>query len=171
MLGLLCCSGFSLVAAPGLLNMGWVAAVHELSCSVACEIFPDQGSSPCLLLWQADSLPLSHQGRLAFISDSVEQKTVAMASLKVMWMHVTWSVCLVTQSCLTLCNSMDCNFPGSSVHGTSQVRILEWVAMPTSRGSFPTQGSNPGLLHCRQILNPLSHQGGVWESALWGSSR
>jgi len=37
--------------------------------------------------------------------------------------------------------------------------ILEWVAMPSSRGIFPTQGSNPGLLHCRQILCQLSQQG------------
>ena len=42
---------------------------------------------------------------------------------------------LVAQSCLTLCNPMDCSPPGSSVHGISQARILEWVAMPFSRGS------------------------------------
>ena len=40
-----------------------------------------------------------------------------------------------------------------------QVRILEWVAMPSSRGIFPTQRLNPGLLHCRQILYHLSYQG------------
>ena len=39
------------------------------------------------------------------------------------------------QSCLTLCNSMDYNLLGSSVHGILQARILEWVAMPASRGS------------------------------------
>ena len=39
------------------------------------------------------------------------------------------------QSCLTLCDSMDCSPPGSSVHGISQARILERVAMPFSRGS------------------------------------
>ena len=42
---------------------------------------------------------------------------------------------LVTQSCLTLCGSMDCSPPGSSVHGILQARILEWVAIPFSRGS------------------------------------
>ena len=41
----------------------------------------------------------------------------------------------VTQSCLTLCDPMDCSPPGSSVHGILQARILEWVAMPSSRGS------------------------------------
>ena len=40
-----------------------------------------------------------------------------------------------------------------------QVKILEWVAMPSSRGIYPTQGLNPGLLHCRWILYKLSHQG------------
>ena len=42
--------------------------------------------------------------------------------------------CIVIQSCLTLCDPMDCSPPGSSVHGILQVRILEWVAMPFSRG-------------------------------------
>ena len=48
--------------------------------------------------------------------------------------------------------------PGSSGHGILHPVILEWVAMPSSRGIFPTQGSNPGLLHCRQILYQLSHK-------------
>ena len=43
--------------------------------------------------------------------------------------------CLVTKSCPILCNPMDCSLPGSSVHGISQARILEWVAIPSSRGS------------------------------------
>ena len=43
----------------------------------------------------------------------------------------------VTQSCLTLCDPMDCSPPGSSVHGILQAEILEWVGMPSSRGSSP----------------------------------
>ena len=50
------------------------------------------------------------------------------------------------QLCLTLCFSMNCSLPGFSVQGVLQARILEWVAMATSRGSFPLQGSNPCLL-------------------------
>ena len=42
---------------------------------------------------------------------------------------------LAAQSCLTLCDLMDCSPLGSSVHGIFQARILEWVAMPSSRGS------------------------------------
>ena len=44
---------------------------------------------------------------------------------------------LVTQSCPTLCDPMGCSPPGSSVHGILQVWILEWVAVPLSRGSSP----------------------------------
>ena len=40
---------------------------------------------------------------------------------------------LVAQSCLTLCDPMDCSLPGSSVHGISQARILKWVAISFSR--------------------------------------
>ena len=42
-------------------------------------------------------------------------------------------LCLATQTCLTLCDPMDCSLPGSSVHGILQARILEWAAMPFSR--------------------------------------
>jgi len=64
------------------------------------------------------------------------------------------------QSCPAICDPMDCSPLGSSVHGILQGRILEWVAMPSSRGS--SQPSNwthvcLRLLHCRQILYPLSH--------------
>ena len=41
---------------------------------------------------------------------------------------------IVIQMCLTLRDSVDCSPPGSSVHGILQARILEWVAMPSSRG-------------------------------------
>ena len=53
---------------------------------------------------------------------------------------------------------MDYSPPGSSVHGILQARILEWVAIPFSRASSQLR-LNPGLLHCRQILYHLSHQG------------
>ena len=53
-------------------------------------------------------------------------------------------------------NSLDCSPPGSSVLGILQAGILEWVAFP-SAGELLIQGSNPGLLHCRQILYNLSH--------------
>ena len=54
---------------------------------------------------------------------------------------------LLRWSCLTLCNPVDCSLQGSSVHGIFQARILKWVAISSSRGSSPTQGSNLDLPH------------------------
>ena len=46
------------------------------------------------------------------------------------------------QSCLTLCDPVDCSLPGSSVHEILQARILKWVAMPSSKGSFQPRDWN-----------------------------
>ena len=66
-------------------------------------------------------------------------------------------LCLIPQSCLTLCDSMDCSPPGSSVHGDSPDKNTGVDCHALFQGIFPTQGSNPGLPHCRQILYQLSH--------------
>ena len=64
----------------------------------------------------------------------------------------------VTQSCLILCDPMDCSLPGSTVHGILQARILEWAAVPFSR-DLP----NPGTEHRSPTLKvdslPSEHQG------------
>ena len=72
----------------------------------------------------------------------------------------TWELCcvLVVQSCLTLCDLVDYSLPGSSVHGILQVRIRGVGCHFLFQGMFLTQGSNPGLLHCRQILYWLSYK-------------
>ena len=70
------------------------------------------------------------------------------------------SFCLVTHSCLTLCNPMDCSLPSSSVHGDSPGKNTGVGCHALLQGIFQTQGSNPGLPHCRWILYHLSHQGG-----------
>ena len=61
------CAGLSLswpllLWSTGSRRAGSVIAAHGPSCSAACGIFPDQGSNPCPLHWQADSQPLRHQG-------------------------------------------------------------------------------------------------------------
>ena len=61
------CAGLSLswpllLRSTGSRRTGSIIVAHEPSCSKACGIFPDQGSNPCPLHWQADSQPLSHQG-------------------------------------------------------------------------------------------------------------
>ena len=61
------CAGLSLsrpllLRSTGSRHAGSVVVAHGPSCSAACGIFPDQGSNPCALHWQADSQPLRHQG-------------------------------------------------------------------------------------------------------------
>ena len=69
-------------------------------------------------------------------------------------------VCMsVTQSCLILCDPMDSSPPGSSVHGDSPGKNTGVGSHSRLQGIFPTQGLNPSLLHCRQSLHYLSHQG------------
>ena len=67
------CAGLSLsqpllLRSTGSRCAGSVIVAHGLSCSAACGIFPDQGSNPCPLHWQADSQPLRHQGSPDFLS-------------------------------------------------------------------------------------------------------
>ena len=78
-------------------------------------IKPESPVSPTL---QVDSLPLSHQGNP---------------------FHVYAAAAKSLQSCPTLCNSIDGSPPGSSVHGTLQARVLEWVAVSPSKGSSQTR--------------------------------
>ena len=68
-------------------------------------------------------------------------------------------LCLVTHQCPTLCDPMDCSPPGSSVHGDSPGKNTGVGCHALLQGIFPTQGSNPHLLHCRRILYRLSLQG------------
>ena len=63
-----------------------------------------------------------------------EYAIVFEISINYLWEKVKVKV-LVTQSCPTLCDPLDCSPPGPSVHGIFQASILEWLAMPSSRGS------------------------------------
>ena len=67
-------------------------------------------------------------------------------------------LCLVTQSCPTLCNPMDYSPSGFSVHEDSPGKNTGVGCHALFQGIFSTQGSNPGLLHCRGILYQLIPQ-------------
>ena len=86
----------------------------------------------------SSSLPFQPFSQLNFLSDSLlnglEKKYGGLAD---------YSKVLVTQSCLTLSKPMVNSPPGSSVHRFFQARILEWVAIPFSRGS-PNPGTELG---------------------------
>ena len=70
------------------------------------------------------------------------------------WVHFK-----LLQSCLTLCDPMDHSLPGSSVHEILQARIVEWVAMPSSRGSsWPSDQTHISYISyiCRKAVAPHS---------------
>jgi len=123
-------------------------------------IFPTQGLNPCLLHWQANSLPLAPPGkpskiiiislllsRFSRAQLCVTPETAAHQALLSLgfsrqehWVGCHFLLqCMkvkseseVTQSCATLRDSMDCSLPGSSVHGIFQARVLEWGAITFS---------------------------------------
>ena len=69
------------------------------------------------------------------------------------------TMCLIAQSCLTLCDPVNSSPPGSSVHGDFPGKTTGVGCHALLQGIVPTQGSNPGLLHCRWILYHLNDQG------------
>ena len=76
-------------------------------------------------------------------------------------LHLPWNsncavLCLVAQSYLTLCDPMDCSLPGSSDSPGQNTGV---GCHGLLQGIFPAQVLNPGLPHCRQILDCLSHEG------------
>ena len=68
---------------------------------------------------------------------------------------------VLSQSCPTLCNPLDCSPSGSSVHETLQVRILKWVAMPSSRGS-----SQPRDQTCISYVSSPALAGGFFTASV-----
>ena len=98
---------------------------------------------------------------------------IALAIMDLLWFHINFRIIcsssvksimgnlilLVSQLCLTLCEPMDCSLLGSSLFmGFSKQEYWSGLPFPL-QGIFLDQGSSLGLLHCRQILYHLSHQG------------
>ena len=69
--------------------------------------------------------------------------------------------CLVTNSYPTVCDPMDCSLPGSSVHGISQARILEWVAISFSRGFSWSRDQTQVPCTAGRFFYGQSHQGSL----------
>ena len=67
-------------------------------------------------------------------------------------------LCCVPQSCLTFSDPMDCSPPVSSIHWDSPGKNTGVDCLALLQGIFPSQGSNPGLPHCRRILYQLSYK-------------
>ena len=105
----------------------WEAAVL---CNRASQtsVPPAEGpeSQVCSIWWNCGQVSAKKSYSGEYLSAQISIRTeISISEMKV----------LVTKSCLTLCDHVDCSPPGSSVHGILQAKILEWVAMPSSRGS------------------------------------
>ena len=93
--------------------------------------------------WTVAHQALLSMGQRATVHGVAKSRTWLKLSMHVqhqlrIWLilYMFMRVCAkLLQSCPTFCNPMDCSPPGSSVHGILQARILEWIAMPSSRGS------------------------------------
>ena len=79
---------------------------------------------------------------------------------KVFWLGDACVCVKSLQSCLTLCDSMDCSPPDSSVHGILQARILEWLPFP-SPGDLPNPGIKPLSPALQTGSLPRNHQGSL----------
>ena len=100
------------------------------SCPTLCDL-KDCSTPGFLVHHQLPELAQTHVHR---VGDAIQPSLSTNRSLDDLWTGVC--VCAKSlHSCPTLCNPMDCKPPGSSVYGVLQARILEWVAMPSSRGS------------------------------------
>ena len=97
------CAGLSLsrsllFRSTGSRRAGSVVAAHGPSCSAACGIFPDQGSNPCLLHWQADSQPLCHQGSPNItVWEALIRELSGLwdAELEGAWNYETWALAVL----------------------------------------------------------------------------
>ena len=98
-----------------------------------------------------------HLGRLPRGTSEKEQPACQCRRHKRSWLGRSCVKLLVTQSCPTLCDPMNCRPPGFSVHGILQVRTLEWVAVPFSRGS--SQPRDQTLVSCiaGRFFEPPGH--------------
>ena len=92
---------------------------------------------------------------------SITPSTNKVGSSLFYFTYCAAAVAELLQLCPSLCDPMDCSLLASSVHGTLQAKILEWVAISFSKGIFLTQRSNLCLLHGRKFLYCVSHD---WKS-------
>ena len=82
--------------------------------------------------------------------------------------NLFFTLCLVTKPCLTLWDPMDCSPPGSCVHGISQARILEWVAIFYSWGFSQPRDWTSESCYGRQILYHWAMREEVWTPIFTG---
>ena len=127
----------------------------DMSLSKLQELMMDKESVACCSPWVCKEQDTTERLNLN-LSSQIQNFTLSFIFVCV----------LVAQPCLTLCDLMNCNPPGSSLHGILQARILKWVAFH-SPGDLPDPGIKPGLPVLQaDFFYHLSYQG----SPSWISS-
>ena len=129
--------------------------VHALHLFIFMFIYSLIVWSPCSMLrkedWFIDGYGLSYSRISTFLSflkfcftnrytlyywENCTSRSIDLRYMcTYLWVLLSVWVCIDAQVCPTVCDPMDCKLPGSSVHGISQARILEWVAISFSEGS------------------------------------
>ena len=126
-----------------------------------------QLSHPCIIIGKTIAITRqSFVGKImSLLFNMLSRLVIAFVPrskhLLILWLQLPSAIilCWVSQSCPTLCDPMNCNMPGSSVHWYSPCKKTRVGCHALLQGILLTQGSKPGLQHCRQILYQLSHQG------------
>ena len=126
-----------------------IARAYSNSCPLSKWCHPTISSSVVPFSSCPQSFPASGSFQMSQLFPSGSQSISISASTSVLPMNIQdrfffrmdWlDLLAVAQLCPTLCDPTDCSPPGSSVHGILQTRILEWVAIPFSRGSSWPRG-------------------------------
>ena len=147
----------------GAVSLAFISRGHRntsrggMSLLPACE--HPAGPQPCLLLLfpslLVPSVALWHQS--TYIESLTHSETVGARATPTLTYRKKRCCCSVAESCLTLCRPMGCSLSGTSVHAILQARILEWGAMPFSRGSSPPRDQTCISSIDRGILSHLQH--------------
>ena len=121
----------------------FLSQLFVISCLGFLDLGTFQSEHICMVVLSLDLSSLKIVTLInPYLATSLTENNSFFASKMVKWEMFPEGLlccCLVTMSCSTLCDPMDCGPPGSSVHGISQARILEWVAISFSRGFFQTR--------------------------------
>ena len=138
--------------------------------------FPASGSFPVSQLFasggqsigaSASVLPMKIQGWFPLGFDWLTFFSIDLLGDMYIYLYLDKMKVLVT-SHVWLCDPIDCGPPGSSVHGILQARILEWVAIPTSRGSSQLRDRTQGSLSLQADSSPSEPPGNIY---MWNHMR
>ena len=146
--------------ASGCFSVGWLFAPSGQSIGTSASNYSPSNEYSGLMSFRIDWFDLlTGQGTPKTCSSTTIQKH-QLSRAQPLWSsaHISPCVCIVAQSCRPFATPWTVAHRAPLSMGILQARILDWVAMPSSRGSSHPR-SNTGLSHCRRVLYSLSQQG------------